>query len=103
MAILTLVARPEGFEGAITQIEQSKKYFDLILPDETDQLQAEIKTVIQDVFLKTINSLLETSQAQKTQFQELVISTKAELEEFRTKSSSQIEEQKQTLMGELDQ
>ena len=30
MAILTLVARPEGFEGAITQIEQSKKYFDLI-------------------------------------------------------------------------
>lgn len=37
-AILTLVARPEGFEGAITQIGQSQKYFDQIQADESDEL-----------------------------------------------------------------
>ena len=45
-AILTLVARPEGFDGAIAQIGQSQKYFDQILADENDQLQIELKTVV---------------------------------------------------------
>lgn len=58
---MTLVARPEGFEGAITQIGQSQKYFDQIIADESDELQSELKTVSENMFMKTIKSLLETS------------------------------------------
>ena len=43
--------------------------------------------------MKTINSLLETSQSQKTQFTALLHESKADLEEHRTLATEQMEEQ----------